>query len=144
MFFFLQQCHLIEAVSQSVYVTKDSLTALVESYHSHLQDIIKTLQQDESNTNLGENTITAHARMSVSVSTQTVQRLLCSIVYQLYCCNPSEDNEKRESSNGQIRTLLRELVNWSKKPTSAEFQHRYCATFHHSVLHMVLHSVRII
>lgn len=127
-----------------MYVTKDSLTALVESYHSRLQDIIKTLQEDESNKIPGENTITAHAHMSVSMSAQNVQRLLCSIVYQLYCCNPSEDNEKRESSYGQIRSLLRELVNWSKKPTSAEFQHRYCALFHHYVRHMVLHSVRII
>uniref|UniRef100_A0A3B5AS55 EvC ciliary complex subunit 1 n=1 Tax=Stegastes partitus TaxID=144197 RepID=A0A3B5AS55_9TELE len=66
--------HLTEAVAESVYVTKDSLTALVESYFSHLQDITKTLQQDRLN-------------------------------------------------QGET-ALLRELVNWGKKPASAEFQQR--------------------
>ncbi|KAL7408672.1 hypothetical protein ABVT39_027281 [Epinephelus coioides] len=79
--------HLTEAASESVYVTKDSLTALVQSYYSHLQDIIKKLQQDESNVN-------------------------------------QEVNENQESSSQLTRSLLRELVNWGKKPTSAEFQQR--------------------
>uniref|UniRef100_UPI0037E842EA evC complex member EVC n=1 Tax=Semicossyphus pulcher TaxID=241346 RepID=UPI0037E842EA len=79
--------HLTEAASESVYVTKDSLTALVQGYHSHLQDIIKPLQQDQSNKH-------------------------------------QESNEKEESSSQLNRSLLRELVNWGKKPTSAEFQQR--------------------
>ncbi|XP_049894027.1 evC complex member EVC [Epinephelus moara] len=79
--------HLTEAASESVYVTKDSLTALVQSYYSHVQDIIKKIQQDESNVN-------------------------------------QEVNEKQESSSQLTRSLLRELVNWGKKPTSAEFQQR--------------------
>ncbi|KAM9362382.1 evC complex member EVC [Symphorus nematophorus] len=79
--------HLTEAASESVYVTKDSLTALVQSYYSHLQDIIKKFQQDQSNIN-------------------------------------QEENEKQESISELNRSLLRELVNWGKKPTSAEFQQR--------------------
>ncbi|XP_051271523.1 evC complex member EVC [Dicentrarchus labrax] len=79
--------HLTEASSESVYVTKDSLTALVRSYYSHLRDIINKLQQDQSNKN-------------------------------------QELNEKQESSSQLSRSLLRELVNWGKKPTSAEFQQR--------------------
>ncbi|XP_038552015.1 ellis-van Creveld syndrome protein [Micropterus salmoides] len=78
---------LTEAASESVYVTKDSLTALVQSYYSHLQDIIKRLQQDLTNIN-------------------------------------QEVSEKQESSSQLNRSLLRELVNWGKKPTSAEFQQR--------------------
>nr|XP_046240304.1 ellis-van Creveld syndrome protein isoform X2 [Scatophagus argus] len=77
--------HLIEAASESVYVTKDSLTSLVRSYNSHLQDIMKNFQLDESNIN-------------------------------------QEENEERESQLN--RSLLRELMNWGKKPTSAEFQQR--------------------
>ncbi|KAG8007501.1 Ellis-van Creveld syndrome protein-like protein [Nibea albiflora] len=79
--------HLLEAASESVYLTKDSLSALVQSYYSHMQNIIKILQQDQSNIN-------------------------------------QEENEKQESSSQLNRSLLRELVNWSKKPTSAEFQQR--------------------
>ncbi|XP_073324485.1 evC complex member EVC [Pagrus major] len=79
--------HLTEAASESVYVTKDSLTALVHSYYSHLQDIIKKLQQDQSNID-------------------------------------QEENERHESSSQLNRSLLRELMNWGKKPTSAEFQQR--------------------
>ncbi|XP_071350381.1 evC complex member EVC [Trachinotus anak] len=79
--------HLIEAASESVYVTKDSLTALVRSYYSHLRDVAKKLQQDQSNIN-------------------------------------HEVNEKQESSSQLKRALQRELVNWGKKPTSAEFQQR--------------------
>ncbi|KAF0035166.1 hypothetical protein F2P81_012924 [Scophthalmus maximus] len=79
--------HLIEAASESVYVTKDSLTALVQSYYSHLQDITKQLQPDQPNMN-------------------------------------QEVNEKMESSSQLSRALQRELVNWGKKPTSAEFQQR--------------------
>ncbi|XP_029287934.1 ellis-van Creveld syndrome protein [Cottoperca gobio] len=79
--------HLTEAASESVYVTKDSLIALVQSYYSHLKDIIKKLQQDQSSIN-------------------------------------QEVNENQESSSQLNRSLLRELVNWGKKPTSAEFQQR--------------------
>ncbi|KAM3877936.1 evC complex member EVC [Diretmus argenteus] len=79
--------HLTEVSSESVYVTKDSLSALVQSYYSHIQDITKKLQQDQSNIN-------------------------------------REENERRESSNELNRALLRELANWSRKPTSAEFQQR--------------------
>ncbi|KAE8298129.1 Ellis-van Creveld syndrome protein DWF-1 [Larimichthys crocea] len=79
--------HLLEAASESVYMTKDSLSALVQSYYSHMQNIIQKLQQDPSNIN-------------------------------------QEENEKQESSSQLNRSLLRELVNWSKKPTSAEFQQR--------------------
>ncbi|KAL3058995.1 hypothetical protein OYC64_011015 [Pagothenia borchgrevinki] len=78
---------LTETASESVYVTKDSLTALVQSYYSHLQDIIKKLQQDQTNIN-------------------------------------PEVKEQQESSSQLSRSLLRELVNWGKKPTSAEFQQR--------------------
>lgn len=78
---------LTEAASESVYLTKDSLVALVQSYYSQLQDIIKKLQQDQLNMN-------------------------------------QEMNKKQESSSQLNRSLLRELVNWSKKPTSAEFQQR--------------------
>ncbi|XP_040888926.1 ellis-van Creveld syndrome protein [Toxotes jaculatrix] len=79
--------HLIEAAPESVYMTKDSLSALVQSYYSHLQDVTKKLQQAKSNTN-------------------------------------QEVNEKQESSSQLNRALQRELVNWGKKPTSAEFQQR--------------------
>ncbi|XP_026202447.1 ellis-van Creveld syndrome protein isoform X2 [Anabas testudineus] len=79
--------HLIEAVSESVYVTKDSLTELVQSYYSRLQDITKKLQQDQSKIN-------------------------------------KEVSEKQESSTQPNSALHRELVNWGKKPTSAEFQQR--------------------
>ncbi|XP_041672290.1 ellis-van Creveld syndrome protein isoform X2 [Cheilinus undulatus] len=79
--------HLIEAASESVYITKDSLTALVQSYYSHLQDIIKQLQED-----------------------------LPNLI--------KEENEKEESSSQLSKALLRELVNWGRKPTSAEFQQR--------------------
>lgn len=79
--------HLTEAASESVYMTKDALTALVKRYHSQLEAITKKLQQDQPN-------------LSTDV------------------------NEKQESSSQINKALLRELVNWSKKPTSAEFQQR--------------------
>ncbi|XP_029006582.1 evC complex member EVC [Betta splendens] len=79
--------HLIEAVSESVYVTKDSLIELVQSYYSHLQDISRKLQQDQSQLN-----------------------------------NEASDNQ--ENTTQLNRALHRELVNWGKKPTSAEFQQR--------------------
>ncbi|XP_030585486.1 ellis-van Creveld syndrome protein isoform X1 [Archocentrus centrarchus] len=75
--------HLTEAAAESVYLTKDSLTSLVQSYYSHLQDITRQLRQDESSIN-------------------------------------QEVNERQENS----RALLRELMNWGKKPGSAEFQQR--------------------
>uniref|UniRef100_A0A672HVQ5 EvC ciliary complex subunit 1 n=1 Tax=Salarias fasciatus TaxID=181472 RepID=A0A672HVQ5_SALFA len=37
---------------------------------------------------------------------------------------PSEVSEKQDSSSQLSRALLRELVNWGKKPASAEFQQR--------------------
>uniref|UniRef100_A0A3Q0SES2 EvC ciliary complex subunit 1 n=1 Tax=Amphilophus citrinellus TaxID=61819 RepID=A0A3Q0SES2_AMPCI len=75
--------HLTEAAAESVYLTKDSLTSLVQSYYSHLQDITRQLRQDESSIN-------------------------------------QEVSERQENS----RALLRELMNWGKKPGSAEFQQR--------------------
>ncbi|XP_077386908.1 evC complex member EVC [Festucalex cinctus] len=42
--------HLLEAASESVYVTKDSLTALIQSYYSTMQDIAQKLQPHQSNT----------------------------------------------------------------------------------------------
>ncbi|XP_054641831.1 evC complex member EVC isoform X2 [Dunckerocampus dactyliophorus] len=45
---------LTEGASESVYVTKDSLAALVQSYYSHMQDIAKNLQPQQSNINLDE------------------------------------------------------------------------------------------
>ncbi|KAM4588766.1 evC complex member EVC [Odontesthes bonariensis] len=79
--------HLTEAAAESVYVTKDSLTELVQSYYSHLQNITSKLQQDQSNIN-------------------------------------PEENERQDHSAPLSRALLRELVNWGKKPASAEFQQR--------------------
>ncbi|KAM7422182.1 hypothetical protein PAMA_010314 [Pampus argenteus] len=79
--------HLTEAASESVYVTKDSLTALVRSYYSNLQDITKNTQEDQSNIK-------------------------------------KDMNERQESSSQLNKALLRELVNWGRKPTSAEFQQR--------------------
>ncbi|XP_013865106.1 ellis-van Creveld syndrome protein isoform X2 [Austrofundulus limnaeus] len=43
--------YLTEAAAESVYVTKDSLAALVRSYYSHLQDISSKLEQDLSDVN---------------------------------------------------------------------------------------------
>ncbi|XP_034022936.1 ellis-van Creveld syndrome protein isoform X2 [Thalassophryne amazonica] len=43
------KCRLIEAVSESVYVTRDSLSALVQSYYSHLHNITRNLQHELSN-----------------------------------------------------------------------------------------------
>lgn len=77
--------HLTEAASESVYVTKDSLTGLVQSYYSNLQDIMKMLEQDEDNIK-------------------------------------QEGNDDHDSQISGL--LLRELANWGKKPTSAEFQQR--------------------
>lgn len=47
----------MEAASESVYVTKDSLTGLVQSYYSNLQDIMKMLEQDEDNIKQGERAV---------------------------------------------------------------------------------------
>ncbi|XP_076005642.1 evC complex member EVC isoform X2 [Genypterus blacodes] len=79
--------HLTEAASESVYVTKDSLTALVQSFYSRLHDITETLQQDQAHTS-------------------------------------REEEERREGSSQLNKALLRELLNWGRKPTSAEFQQR--------------------
>ncbi|KAM3621070.1 uncharacterized protein V6R79_005514 [Siganus canaliculatus] len=79
--------HLIEAATESVYLTKDSLITLVQSYYSQLEEIIKKLQKNQSNINQVE-------------------------------------NEDQVCSSQLSRLLLRELVNWGKKPTSAEFQQR--------------------
>lgn len=46
--------HLTEAVSESVYVTKDSLTALVQSYHSNLQDVTRPLRYSWSSESQGK------------------------------------------------------------------------------------------
>lgn len=79
--------HLTEAATESVYLTKDSLITLVQSYYSQLEEIIKKLQKNQSNINQVE-------------------------------------NEDQVCSSQLSRLLLRELVNWGKKPTSAEFQQR--------------------
>lgn len=50
------QVHLTEAASESVYMTKDALTALVKRYHSQLEAITKKLQQDQPNLSTGDNT----------------------------------------------------------------------------------------
>nr|XP_061814634.1 evC complex member EVC-like [Nerophis lumbriciformis] len=44
--------HLTEAVSESVYVTKDSLTTLIQRCYSSMQDIAKKLQPHQSKTDL--------------------------------------------------------------------------------------------
>ncbi|KAM4613908.1 evC complex member EVC [Polymixia lowei] len=79
--------HLTEVATESVYVTRDSLSALVQSYYTHIQDISKKLQPDQSSIN-------------------------------------REDDERRGNSNQLNKALLRELANWSRKPTSTEFQQR--------------------
>ncbi|KAK2862378.1 hypothetical protein Q5P01_001911 [Channa striata] len=79
--------HLIQAAAESVYVTKDSLIALVQRYYSHLRDVTKGLQPHQSN----------------------VKQAVIN---------------KQESSSQLNRALHRELMNWGKKPTSAEFQQR--------------------
>lgn len=49
------KCHLTEVASESVYLTKASLSALVESYYSQLQDHTRgILQQQSSSFSLGE------------------------------------------------------------------------------------------
>ncbi|XP_041837161.1 ellis-van Creveld syndrome protein [Melanotaenia boesemani] len=78
---------LIEAAAESVYVTKDSLIELVQNYYSHLQNITRKLQLDQSNIN-------------------------------------QEISKKKDNSSQLSKALLRELVNWGKKPASAEFQQR--------------------
>nr|XP_057911288.1 evC complex member EVC isoform X2 [Doryrhamphus excisus] len=45
---------LAESASESVYVTKDSVAALVQSYYSHMQDVAKNLQPRRPNANLDE------------------------------------------------------------------------------------------
>ncbi|XP_077582558.1 evC complex member EVC [Stigmatopora nigra] len=45
--------HLAEAASESVYVTKDSLAALIQSYYLSMQDIAKKLQPHQSKTDIG-------------------------------------------------------------------------------------------
>nr|XP_061788351.1 evC complex member EVC isoform X2 [Nerophis lumbriciformis] len=74
--------HLMEAASESVYLTRDSLAALVQSYYSRMQDIAKKLHTQQPNRNL--------------------------------------DSAEQNSSS----SLLRELENWARKPTSAKFQQR--------------------
>ncbi|XP_027859383.1 ellis-van Creveld syndrome protein homolog isoform X1 [Xiphophorus couchianus] len=79
--------HLTEAAAESVYLTKDSLRALVHIYYSDLRDISSNLQLDQSNI--------------------------------------SHEMNKRKDGRSQLsRALLRELVNWGKRPASAEFQQR--------------------
>uniref|UniRef100_A0A1A8JX95 Ellis van Creveld syndrome n=1 Tax=Nothobranchius kuhntae TaxID=321403 RepID=A0A1A8JX95_NOTKU len=79
--------YLMEAAAESVYVTKESLLALVQNYYSQLQSITIKLEQDHSSLN-------------------------------------QETKERQDRSSLLSRTLLKELVNWGKKPASAEFQQR--------------------
>ncbi|KAK0143728.1 Ellis-van Creveld syndrome [Merluccius polli] len=58
--------HLADAASESVYLTKDSLTALVQSYYSHMEDISARLQQEQSSARQsarGENARRASSRL---------------------------------------------------------------------------------
>ncbi|XP_056130424.1 evC complex member EVC [Lampris incognitus] len=48
------KCHLTEVASESVYVTKDNVSALVQNYYSHIKEITRKLQQDLSNINSEE------------------------------------------------------------------------------------------
>uniref|UniRef100_A0A1A7X325 Ellis van Creveld syndrome n=2 Tax=Iconisemion striatum TaxID=60296 RepID=A0A1A7X325_9TELE len=79
--------HLTEAAAESVYVTKESLLALVQNYYSQLQNINIQLEEDHANLN-------------------------------------QESKERQDRSSLPSRTLLKELMNWGKKPASAEFQQR--------------------
>ncbi|XP_007554288.1 ellis-van Creveld syndrome protein homolog isoform X1 [Poecilia formosa] len=79
--------HLTEAAAESVYLTKDSLRALVHIYYSDLRDISSNLQLDQSNLN-------------------------------------HEMNKRKDGRSQLSRALLRELMNWGKRPASAEFQQR--------------------
>ncbi|XP_073676658.1 evC complex member EVC [Garra rufa] len=72
---------LIDAVSESVYVTRDSVSTLIREYYSRIQ-----------NTSL-----TPHS--SADEDTQT-ERAVCT------------------------RALQTQLINWARKPTSAELHHR--------------------
>ncbi|KAG7271127.1 hypothetical protein CRUP_020004, partial [Coryphaenoides rupestris] len=40
--------YLVDAASESVYLTKDSLSALVERYYAHMEQLTATLQQEQS------------------------------------------------------------------------------------------------
>ncbi|XP_056462681.1 evC complex member EVC-like isoform X2 [Gadus chalcogrammus] len=42
--------HLAEVASESVYLTKDSLSALVQGYYSHMEDVTTRLQEEQSST----------------------------------------------------------------------------------------------
>ena len=44
------QHHLAEVASESVYLTKDSLSALVQGYYSHMEDVTTRLQEEQSST----------------------------------------------------------------------------------------------
>ncbi|KAG7494061.1 ellis-van Creveld syndrome protein [Solea senegalensis] len=43
--------HLMETASESVYMTKNSLCALVQRYYSHLQDVTRKIPQEQPNMN---------------------------------------------------------------------------------------------
>ncbi|XP_036007357.1 ellis-van Creveld syndrome protein isoform X1 [Fundulus heteroclitus] len=79
--------NLNEAAAESVYLTKDSLSALVQTYYSNLRDISSNLQPDQLNLN-------------------------------------QEVNKRQDGCSQLNGALQRELVNWGKRPASAEFQQR--------------------
>ncbi|XP_015249861.1 PREDICTED: ellis-van Creveld syndrome protein [Cyprinodon variegatus] len=79
--------HLKEAAAESVYLTKDSLSAIVRIYYSDLRDISSNLQPYQLNLN-------------------------------------QERNQRQDASSHLSRALLRELMNWGKRPASTELQER--------------------
>ncbi|XP_067092544.1 evC complex member EVC isoform X1 [Osmerus mordax] len=82
-----RKCNLIELALESVYLTKDSLSSLVQEYYSKIQELTKDLEKDHS-------------------------------------ASTAEVCERHESSSHLNKTLLKELANWGKKPTSYEFKQR--------------------
>lgn len=64
------QNHLIEAAAESVYLTKDSLSALVEIYYSDLWDISNNLQLDQLNMNYGMIIFHKESRMLLVLNVQ--------------------------------------------------------------------------
>uniref|UniRef100_A0A8C5CA64 Ellis-van Creveld syndrome protein n=1 Tax=Gadus morhua TaxID=8049 RepID=A0A8C5CA64_GADMO len=52
--------HLAEVASESVYLTKDSLSALVQGYYSHMEDVTTRLQEEQSSTRQRESSHLFH------------------------------------------------------------------------------------
>ena len=99
---------------ESVYLTKDSLSSLVQEYYSKIQEITKDLEKDHSASTAG---------MLSQKKTNVFQVILNS--YSKVDFFYTEVCERHESSSYLNKTLLKELANWGKKPTSYEFKQRY-------------------